>query len=93
MNENDNDEYEPYNEILMDEGLGIYLVELNPDDNPFNKIHLELHQFPDYHITKSLSDDVLILRFPQNYVEKIVASWLKYQQQKLLQAACKGEQE
>lgn len=71
MSEDDNDELEHYNEILFDEGLGIFFVALNPNNEPFNRYHLELNKFRDYQVTGSLSDDILILRFYEKYVKNL----------------------
>ncbi|WP_134051623.1 hypothetical protein [Rheinheimera aquimaris] len=93
MNEDDSDELEHYNEILFDEGLGIFFAELNPDNDPFNQYHLQLHKFRDYQVTKSLNDDILILRFHENYLEKIFQAWLRYQQRKHQKVDNEGDEE
>lgn len=88
---NQEDPFDDFNEILVDDGKGIYFAELQPDDPIFRQFHLELHNFRNYQISRTGSEDVLVLRLPPSYVEKIVDSWVEYQQQKYSKAACEGE--
>lgn len=88
---NQEEPFDDFTEILFDDSKGIYFAELQPDDPIFRQFHLELHNFRNYQISRTGSEDVLVLRLPPSYVEKIVDSWVEYQQQKYPKAACEGE--
>jgi hypothetical protein len=93
MKENATQEYVPYNEILSDESLGIFFAELNPEDKIFHEFHLELHDFRSYQVTRLYNEETVVLRFSENYMQKIFESWLEYQQQKNDAPENKGDNE